>query len=196
MGIFDFFTKKKKVKTVYNLGDLHKSIEQYKKKEEQFKLLKKKDMPSIPDADLRQAVMNWMCNKFNKDWTDQYEVIESMPKPCQNVYACCTVSDEINNGGLNQLFFNSMEEFAEMARHGFIAIGNPELGRIMSDAISVFMQNVETLKKYNDGTAESFVASYDEHLFEQFDNDFYKEEPSFHYQLEAYIRKNQNYFGD
>lgn len=36
---------------------------------------------SISDVyDLRLAVMSWMWGKFNEDWTNQYEVIESLPR--------------------------------------------------------------------------------------------------------------------
>ena len=80
--------------------------------------------------------MSWMWGKFNKDWTNQYEIIESLQKPCRDVYACCTVVDEINNGGFNQLFFNSTGQFAKMAREGFRSLGNEALSNIMENAIT------------------------------------------------------------
>jgi len=54
-------------------------------KQEKFKCLKKGELGSITDADLRTAVMSWMWGKFNEDWTNQYEIIESLSKPCQDV---------------------------------------------------------------------------------------------------------------
>jgi len=94
--------------------DFKNSMDDYFQKQEKFKCLKKGEFASITDADLRTAIMSWMWGKFNEDWTNQYEIIESLSKPCQDVYACCTVVDEIYNGGLNHLFFNSTGQFANM----------------------------------------------------------------------------------
>ena len=191
MGIFDIFKKKSKID-----ADIKKSMDDYFQKQEKFKYLKKSGLNSIPASDLRTAAMSWMWGKFNEDWTNQYEVIESLPKPCRDVYACCTVVDEINNGGLNQLFFNSTGQFAKMAQEGFQALGNEKLSNIMRDAIEIYGRNKELLEKYNDGTLESFSESYNENLFDELDNGFSEEEPGFDSLLEAYIRKNESVFGD
>ena len=190
MGIFDIFKRKNKID-----ADIKKGIDDYFQKQEKFRYLKKGELASIPDSDLRIAVMSWMWGKFNEDWTDQYEVIESLPKPCQNVYACCTVVDEINNGGLNQLFFNSTGQFAKMAQEGFGALGNQKLSSIMKNAVEIYEKNKELLDKYNDGTLESFSKSYNENLFDELDDGFSEEEPGFESLLEAYIRKNESVFG-
>lgn len=100
MRFFDIFKKKDKKDT-----DIENSLNDYFHKLEKYKKLNKGEVGSIPDVDLKTAVMSWIRGKFNEDWTNQYEVIESLPKPCRHVYACCTVIDEVSNGGLNQLFF-------------------------------------------------------------------------------------------
>ena len=107
MRFFDIFKKKDKKDT-----DIENSLNDYFHKLEKYKKLSKGEVGSIPDVDLKTAVMSWIRGKFNEDWTNQYEVIESLPKPCRHVYACCTVIDEVSNGGLNQLFFNSTGQFA------------------------------------------------------------------------------------
>ena len=151
-------------------------------------------MSSIPDDELEQKVMDWMWNKFNADWSNQQEVMEALPRACQNVYSCRTIIDEVENGGLNQLFFNSTSDFAPMACQGFSEIGSQELSKIMADAMTLFVQNVNVLKKYHDGTLESFSASYDEKIFDELDNEFYAACKSFN--MESYIRLNQGCFGD
>ncbi len=184
---------KKKNKT---MDEINKSIDDYFDKQEKFKYLKKGELPSVPDSDLRIAVMSWIWGKFNEEWTNQYEVVESLPKPCQDVYTCCTVVDEINNGGLNQLFFNSTRQFARMAQEGFRALGNETLSSIMEDAIEIYEKNKELLEKYNDGTVKSFSDSYNETLFNQLDGQFFKEVRGFNGLLETYIRNNESIFGD
>jgi hypothetical protein len=127
--------------------EINKSIDEFIKKQEQYEHLKKGDIASIPDDELRNAVISWMWGKFNDDWSDEYEVISSLPKPCQNVYACCTVYDEFNNGGLNQFFFNSSGQFANMAKEGFLTIGSKKLSQTMLEAIEIYKRNEKLLEK-------------------------------------------------
>jgi hypothetical protein len=177
---------------------IKKSIDDHFHKQEQYKHIKKGELASICDSDLRTVAMSWMWGKFNKDWTDQYKVIESLHKPCQDVYACCTIVDEINNGGLIQLFFffNSTGQFAYMAQEGFRALGNKKLRSVIKKAIKVFEKNKKALRKYNDGTMESFMNAYKENLFNKLDDEFTDEEPEFESFLITYIRKNEYAFGD
>lgn len=191
MGFFDIFKKKNELEKA-----IDNSIDEYFQKSEEFEKLKKGELTSVDDTDLRTAVMSWMWGKFEEDWTDQYEVIESLPKPCRDVYACCTVVDEINNGGLNQLFFNSTGQFAKMAQEGFSSMGNEKLSYILKTAIVIFKKNVKLLEKYNDGTLESFSESYNEELFDELDNGFFEEESEFDGILVTYIRNNESAFGD
>lgn len=191
MGFFDIFKKKNKID-----ADIRNSTDDYFQKQEKFKNLKKGELTSLPDSDLRAAVMSWMWGKFDKDWTNQYEIIKALPKPCQDVYACCTVVDEINNGGLNQLFFNSTGQFAVMAQEGFRALGNDNLCSIIRNAIEIYEKNKEMLEKYNDGTLESFSESYNENVFNKLDDEFSDEEPGFDSLLEVYIRKSESVYGD
>lgn len=175
---------------------IYTGLDEYMKKLEQYKHLKKGDIASISDDELSNAVIAWMWGKFNDDWTDEYIVISSLPKPCQNVYACCTVYDEVNNGGLNQFFFNSSGQFANMAKEGFLSIGSEKLSKTMLEAIEIYKRNEKLLEKYDDGTVKGFSESYDEKLFDELDDEFYNEESTFNSLLIEYIRKNENAFGD
>ena len=55
MGIFDIFKRKSKIDV-----DFKNSMDDYFQKQEKFKCLKKGELASITDADLRTAVMSWM----------------------------------------------------------------------------------------------------------------------------------------
>ena len=142
MKFFDIIKKRKKpgADTVDCLYD-------YKQKMEKYKKLKKGELSSVTEADLRTAVMSWIFGKFNRNWSNQYEVIISLPRPCRDVYACCSVVDEINNGGLNQLFFNSTGQFAQMAQEGFLALGSDNLSNIMKEAIEIYEKKQGSSRK-------------------------------------------------
>ena len=159
---------------------------------ERYKYLKNTELPDIPDVILEHAVMSWMWTKSSNE--RQYEIISSLPKPCQNVYSCRTVTDEINNGGLNQLFYNDTGQFAEMSIEGFLALGSPKLSEVMAKAVELYQEKKSVLDEYNDDTLESFFASYKEKIFEKLDSDFYDECDSV--EMAKYIRQNADCFGD
>ena len=161
---------------------------------ERYKCLKNAELSSIPDNILEHAVMSWMWNKWQAEGLNQYLIIRSLPKPCQHVYSCRTVTDEVNNGGLNQLFYNMTGMFAEMSIEGFLALGSPKLSGVMEKAVGEFWYNRHVLEGYDDGTLEGFSASYKERIFSELDEEFFSESDSI--DMAKYIRKNADYFGD
>lgn len=170
----------------------------FREKQERFKKLKKGDLSTLPDSDLVTAVMAWMGNKLEgiNDWQKEYELIESLPNPCQNVYGCIVTVGEIDNGGFNQYFYNSTSQYIDMAIEGFEALGLKNLGDLLVSAYHTLMENAERLQKYRDGTLESFMESYKEKVFDKLDKTFYQEEAGFNEKIVAYIRENQSVFGD
>jgi len=187
----NFLKKKRNKKINYQISDSH---DRYFQLLEKGKGIKKAELLDIPDPDLEDIVMGWMWDMFNEDWFNQFEIISSLPKPCQNVYSCRTVSDEINNGGLTQLFFNSTGQFADMSIDGFDALGSNTLSQVMKDAVVLFKEHRAALEEYNDGTIESFFASYDEEIFNDLDDTFTEEYDSVDYT--AYIKEHISDFGN
>lgn len=160
--------------------------------------LKSKDLNSVPDEHLVDTVMNWMWNKFNRDWSNQYEVISSLPKACQDIFSSYTIESEVNNGGFNQCYYNSSKDFTKMAEEGFKAIGANGFADIMTRANITYYDIKDDLEKFNDGTLESFSESYENNPLNDLDTEFYDM-----YNKEAleqlyidYIRANATYFGD
>jgi hypothetical protein len=179
-----------------NAKNANRSIEACIAASKKFEQLKKEEISAIADSDLRFAVMSWIGGLIKEDCSDEYEVILSLPKPCQNVYACCAVEDEICGGGFNQLFLNVTGQLAQIAQEGFLEIGEAELSELLKKALKIYHDNEERLQKYSDGTAESFLASYAEHLFDELDNGISCHEKEFDQLVVAYIRKNKQYFGN
>ena len=136
MGFFDFFKRKNISKR-----QIRKSLNGYNKLLETGKNIKNAELINIPNSDLENVVMGWMWGMFNEDWSDQYEIITSLPNPCQAVYSCRTVTDEINNGGINQLFYNSAGQFAQLSIEGFDAMGFNALSGIMKQAVDLYKKN-------------------------------------------------------
>jgi hypothetical protein len=141
-----------------------------------YENLKTEDIASIQDEELVFAVMSWMWSKFNSDWSNQnqYNVISSLPKACQNIYSVYTIEAEVNNGGFNQCYFNSSKEFTKMAESGFKEIGAVNFADIMIRANLIYTNIKDDLEKFNDGTFESFSKSYQNNPLNELDDEFIK----------------------
>lgn len=167
-----------------------------KKRIDMYKFLERSTVPSLPDSEVTDAVMIWMYNKI-ENWHSEYSIITSLPKPCQYVYSCYNIVQEVDEGGLNLLYFNQTKQLAQIAQEGFYAIGNKKLSDLMEKANKIYQDNKPIFDKYSDGTKESYIELYNEDLFDELYYDFYEEEvPSFDNNLVAYIRKNEIYFGE
>lgn len=163
-----------------------------------YENLRTEDIASIQDEELVYAVMSWMWSKFDSDWSNQYTVISSLPKACQDIYSVYTVEAEVNNGGFNQCYYNSSKQFANMAENGFMAIGAKGFSEIMIRANTTYADIKDDLEKFNDGTLEGFSKSYENNPLNELDDEFIKmheREPLDKLCIE-YIRANAQYFGD
>lgn len=194
MKLSDLFKRKSKVGKPNVETQVSASIDVYKNLLKKGEGITKADLQTIPDAELETVVMSWMWNQFNPDWSNQYDVIRALPIPCQSVYSCRAVSDEVNNGGFKQLFFNTAAQFADMAVSGFIQLGPETLSNIVKEAIVLFQEHRSTLEAYQDGTVERFSASCDETIFDDLDRQFYAECDAVDY--EGYIKRNLADFGN
>ncbi|QVK17505.1 DUF4375 domain-containing protein [Mycoplasmatota bacterium] len=167
-----------------------------KKRIDRYKLLERSTVTSLPDLEVIDAVMIWMYNKID-NWHNEYSIITSLPKPCQYVYSCYNIVNEVNKGGINLLYFNQIKQLAQIAQEGFNAIGNKKLSDLMEEANKIYQDNKPVIDKYSDGTKESYINLYNEDFFDDLDYSFIEEEvPSFEISLVAYIRKNEIYFGE
>ena len=188
-------------------------IDSYADAMERGKTLKKAELPGIPDEWLLDVVMHWI---WNKDYDDnQYEAIaRSLPKPCRNVFCCQLVTSDVENGGLHQLFGNSMAKLAEMSVEGFLELGSPRVSQVMTKALELYQQydiaTVVEIKNQNSrpdlyGKIIPYGSGYDDpvvrryyeqhrNIFDELDTTFYDEYESVDYV--KYIRQNAEYFGE
>ena len=188
MGLFKRLKEKRQIK---------KSMQAFQDKTNAFKSLKSSEIADVSDDDLTPAVMSWIWGLIGDEWDYPCEIILDLPHPCQFVYSCRTIIDEVYNGGFNQLYFNPSAMFSKLAEEGFSDIGTEKLADIMRQANDISEKVKPKLEEYDDGTAESFVKSYDECFFNKLDQLFYDELETcdFDNLLVLYIRKNAACFG-
>lgn len=177
-------------------GSLMKNFFEFLIKRNQYEELKTDELSGINDSELKEAVMSWMWGKVDGNWENQYEIITSLSEPCQYVYACYTVMDELENGGFEQVFYNSSREFVLMAREGFENLGSEAYRSMMDKAITIYEENKVLYESYRDGTVEGFSNLYKEKLFDGLDTEFLDGREKFYELAVAYIREHESLFGN
>ena len=158
---------------------------------EKGKRIKKSELPNIPDSELEAVVMGWLWGKCNKDRSNEYEIISSLPKPCQNVYSCRYVTDKNTNDEFIKVFF---EPFAAMSIEGFAALGSQKLRDIMKKAVNLFEEHNPDLDSDDFDTLDRFINAYGDTAEGDFADAFESELDNVDYV--KYIKTHLSCFGD
>ena len=181
-------------KSKIDLSEIDKSIEEFKNR----KIYTKIDfatLKSIPDDKLEQAVKDYICFKFNKDWSNEFDVITSLSPGLRAVYSTSLLEDEVNNGGFNQFYWNSSGQFAKESEDGLALIGAKEHLELMREANKIHEQEKPVFEKYKKiGTSEAFSKSYGATKLNTLDDKFYKMKESLSELRIKYIRTHPKEF--
>lgn len=132
---------------------------------------------SINDDNLEQTIIDNIYAKLDSgnSYEKDYQIIKSLSKGRQAVFATWGLEAEVNNGGFNQYFYNiaSSGQYAEEAREGFKLIGANKYSELTQRAIDTVMKNAKSLSKFRDGTLENFSKSYKNNPLNNLDTEFY-----------------------
>ena len=161
-----------------------------------YKVLTVDIIKNIKDENLEQAIIDNIQTKFNKDFSNEEEVVRSLSEGKKAIYVTWILEAEVNNGGFNQFYFNSSGQLADLGEDAFKTIGASQFADLVAQANSIYDVTKENLEKYNDGTIESFSKSYDQNPLNDLDDKFYKlykHEPLDQIKVQ-YIRNNVKEF--
>jgi len=139
-----------------------------------YKHLDKSILSTIPDSDLEQAVVDYAITKIDGHYDNEAVIVAKLPKGSRALYLTWTVEAEVNNGGFNQYYYNTNDQFAADAVGAFEYFGAIEHATLMREANAVRAAEAPALKKYKDqGTIEAFSESYQHSRLEPLDDRFY-----------------------
>ncbi|MDO6388800.1 DMP19 family protein [Pontibacter sp. BT731] len=161
-----------------------------------YKELTEDILKSVPDHDLEQTVFDNIYAIIGDDYENELEKVQKLTKGQQAIFSTWMVEAEVNNGGFNQFYFNSSGQYANMAVDGFETVGAVKFAELMKEANTVYASIEKDLEKFDDGTLESFSASYKENPLNDLDDKFYKlgESESLTNLKVRYIRENIDQF--
>ena len=169
--------------------------ETFMQKQKEHAALKRESLDDIPGKEIVHAVTSWIEGKFDEDWRNMCEVINSLPTPCLNIYCADYVTKEVLNGGFAQAFFNTSRDYIGAAAEGFRAVCFSGPADIIEKALKI---NFDSGKKVSGHGIEDFLAlaendeysALDEEFSETFDAD------KFGKLAKRYILKYKKYFGE
>jgi hypothetical protein len=154
---------------------------------------KKPDINALLSSpDTNNAIIeidNYICKLCT--WGD---TLDGLTEPQKTFYFNQNLEREINNGGLNQYFYNSSGDFAHETIASLRTIGAGKTADILQKAIDQFpgsavpkdrVKRQEELEQIEDTANE---------VWEQLDQAFYKYEDNLNYLNIEYVKQNRNSF--
>ncbi len=139
-----------------------------------FKKLTELVIDSASDENLLQIVFDNLMEKLPSDYNKWYKKVMSWNKSRQAIYMIWCLEGEVNNGGYNQFYFNSSGEFYKHLPDALRLVGAHKFADITERANAVYEKEYEQITKYQDGTMEGFMKSYEDNPLSVFDDEFYK----------------------
>jgi hypothetical protein len=132
-------------------------------------------LKQIPDADLEQALTDFVDCKLEKSGDREREVFSALSPGFRAVFSTSVLEGEVDNGGFNQFFWNSSGAYAADAVAGLELLGATAHARLMRRAISIRdADRARTQTFKSRGTIEAFSESYKNNRLNDLDREFYK----------------------
>ena len=149
----------------------------------------------IQDEQLEQAILDYIFAKLDADYAKAGEILRGLSKGFQAVYVSWLVEAEVMNGGFNQYFWNSSNQFAEATAAALREIGAPQAAILMEQALTLAIAEIPTMKKFRlEATLEAFSESYKHTELNHLDAPFCELAMGFPALRLRYIRANEALF--
>lgn len=128
---------------------------------------------SIPDDKLGQAIRDFTALKIENDWEHDVEKVPALGPGFSAVYFVSIADAEVNNGGFNQLFWNSGREAVVLAKAGADLMKFRALSRIFEEALQIEEAERSKMAGFKEKESiEALMESYDHVSFDSADEKF------------------------
>lgn len=152
-------------------------------------------MRAIPDEKIEYALINYILEQKLTDYEKEKEIISSLPDGLIMLYSTWIFEAEVNNGGFNQYFYNSSNQFVEEAYQGLLEVGAVKHAELIKRAVDIFNDELDMqLKMREIGTIEAFSESYELTKLNEIDSLFYSIDENLSELRVRYIRENTKKF--
>jgi len=150
---------------------------------------------NIPNADLPQAIVDYIGYRINQDWENDLVKVPALGPGFSAIYFLIGLQIEVNNGGFNQLFYNRGREAVVRAKQGAALLGLSTLAGVIANALEIADQEKAKMAEVKEvGTLEAFFESYDSICFDAADEGFTNLGLDLDAAMAAFIRGNVHLF--
>jgi hypothetical protein len=104
----------------------------------------------------------------------EYATIMTWNKARRSVYVAWQLDAEVNNGGFNQFYYNPSGKFYPLVPESLKYIGASLLADLTRRANKTYEQQLDRIKKKQDGTLDGFSKSYKDNPLNEYDNAYYQ----------------------
>jgi len=158
-----------------------------------YKKLTEQEIDSTPDSLLLQLVFDNLLERIPKDFSKEFETVQTWNNAQQAIYIIWSFEAEVNNGGFNQFYFNSSGQYYKLLPSALQLVGAKKFVDLSQRANDVFEKENAKITEHQDGTLDGFSESYKNNPLNKFDDEFYAlDEMENLEQLQvAFIRKNK-----
>lgn len=151
----------------------NKNVENFLNQNKKQKIITPEIIDKTSDENLEQLISDNIFEWVSEDYDNELLRVKSLTKGQQMLWSTWKLEGEVNNGGFNQFYYNSDEEFGEMAEVGFKTIGLEKYAELTHKANQIYKENKARLEKNDDGTIKSFSESYEGNPLNKMDEEFY-----------------------
>jgi hypothetical protein len=153
---------------------IQKSIEEFKHRRI-YRTLDPKTLATIADADLEQAIVDYVIAKLDSHHDQEEAVLNRLPKGVRLLWLTWVVEGQVNNGGFNQYYWNTNDVNSEDAVEAFEFFSAKEHAALMKEANRVRANEIDAMQGFKDqGSLEAFSESYKESKLNPIDSRFYR----------------------
>ena len=186
-----------------SVKDVNEISAQILKSNEEFvnrtihKFLTNEIIDATADDKLLQVVFDNLSEQLPKDHRKEYDYVTTKFNSSQQaIFLCWILEGEVNNGGFNQYYTNSSDQYASLVPELLSMMKATKFAELISRANVIYETNYQKITKDQDGTLAGFSKSYEENPLSTLDTEFYNLylEENLHQKQIDFIRMNKEDF--
>jgi Domain of unknown function (DUF4375) len=150
-----------------------KSVEDFKNRPI-HKILTEQVLDTTSDDNLLQVVFDNISEKLPNDYEKEYETVVTWNKSRQAIYMIWWLEAQVNNGGYNQFYSNSIGQFYKHLPDALTLIGATKFADLTKRANDTYQKENKKITQHQDGTIGGYSKSYEDNPLNKYDDEFYR----------------------
>lgn len=127
------------------------------------------------DEQVERVLLVCLNNAIRGDYEHEAEIVRSWTPGKRMLYTTSQMEGEVNNGGFVQYFWNTENEFSQMALEGLQLIGAQKHADLMQRAMQIYKKEAgQYFQPRNRGSVDSFAQAEKNSALNRVDAEFYE----------------------